>query len=381
MIYLDNSATSSPKPDSVTEAVAKAMRLYAYNPGRGGYKRSIDTAQAVYQARSAVSRFFNTRGEEQVIFTGGCTQSLNMVIKGILQPGDHVLISSLEHNAVVRPLEKLKNDGIITYSIVPIDRDDDVTIQRFREAINSHTRMLICTHASNVFGTVLPVERLCALAHSYGMLFCLDAAQSGGVLPLNMEEAHFDYVCCAGHKGLHGPMGIGLLLLGDAAPPDTLIEGGTGSESASPDMPTYLPDRFESGTLNIPGILGLQAGIRFVEQHDMRTIYRREMKQLIYLYDRLSQLDRIELYSDRPVLGRSAPVLSFGVKEVSSEVVSEYLGRYNIATRAGLHCAPLAHRQMNTLQNGTVRISPSYRTSRQDMDAVVKVLNKFLKSH
>lgn len=379
MIYLDNSATSSPKPRSVINAVNRAMTLYAANPGRGGHRLSVMTAEQIYQARQNIAGFFHMNQEENVIFTSGCTASLNMVIKGVLKKGDHVIISSLEHNSVLRPLEKLKHNGLITYSIAEVDPDDDITVNNFRRQINSHTRLIVCTHASNVFGTLLPVERLCALAHSYGILFCVDAAQSAGVLDHNIEESGYDYVCCAGHKGLYGPMGVGLLLLHSDTAPDTLIEGGTGSESANPMMPDYVPDRFESGTLNVPGVLGLDAGVNFVRSRGLNNIYRHEMSLIRMAYEKLSNINGVTLYTDYPEDYRYAPVLSFSAGEKSSEEVATYLNdRYRIAVRAGLHCAPLAHRSMRTETQGTVRISPSVFTTRQDIQILVNAVNKFV---
>ena len=216
MIYLDNSATTFPKPPEVQRAVVNAVRSYGFNPGRAGYRQSLKTAEKVYEARETVRSFFNASSVENVIFTPGCTHALNTVIKGVLKPGDHVIISSFEHNAVARPVFKLAEQGAITYSVAKVVvGDDEATIDNFRQIINPHTRLIICTHASNVFGFRLPAERLCALAHSYKILFCLDAAQTAGVFPIDIQNDRYDFVCCAGHKYLYGPMGIGLLLIGN----------------------------------------------------------------------------------------------------------------------------------------------------------------------
>ena len=379
MIYLDNSATTSPKPQNVIHAVNRAVRSFSANPGRGGHKLSVLTAQEIYKARQNIADFFHVPKEENVIFTPGCTASLNTVMKGVLKKGDHVILSSLEHNSVLRPLERMKQRGYITYSIANVDPDDDITVNNFRNQINERTRLMVCTHASNVFGTVLPVERLCALAHSYGILFCVDAAQSAGVLDINVEESGFDYVCCAGHKGLYGPMGIGLLIVNSDTIPDTLIEGGTGSDSSNPLMPDYYPDRFESGTLNVPGILGLSAGIDFVHSKGLDQIYRHETALIRFAYERLRNIKGVQLYTEYPEIGQYAPVLSFAIKDKSSEEVASYLdSRYGIAVRAGLHCAPLAHRSMGTEELGTVRISPSVFTSRQDIQILVNAVNKIV---
>lgn len=379
MIYLDNAATTAPKPLSVIRTVETALRRYSANPGRSGHTPSVHTAHEIYRARRAAAEFFGLEHEENVIFTANCTTALNTVIKGVLKKGDHVIISSMEHNAVLRPLENLRLSGTITYTVAEVGEDDDQTVDAFRSAFNSHTRLMICTHASNVFGTILPVRRLCALAHSNGVLFCLDAAQSAGVMPINMAEDGFDYLCCAGHKSLYGPMGTGLLLVNNDQIPATLTEGGTGSESANAVMPSYLPDRLESGTQNVPGILGLAAGMDFVRSKGIEQIYRQEISHIRYLYDGLRNVKGVHVYSPLSQERPSAPVLSLSVDSADSETVASYLNnRYGIAVRAGLHCAPLAHRHMGTLDGGTVRVSPSVFTRRQDMQIFLNAMNKFV---
>lgn len=357
------------------------MRLYAFNPGRGGYRRSIATAQKVYDARKTAADFFHVKTVENVIFTPGCTQALNMVVKGILRPGDHVVISSLEHNAVLRPLHKLKEKGIITYSIAQVDlNDDEQTIEHFRKSINEHTRLMICTHASNVLGTRLPTERLCALAHNYQILFCLDAAQSAGIFPIDMNDDGYDFVCCAGHKYLYGPMGIGLLLIGNDNVVESLIEGGTGSVSIDPQMPDFYPDKLEAGTQNICGILGLDAGMRFVKSKEIDNIRQNETRLLYRLYRSLKDDQRVRFIGTLPDLsGKSAPVLSFTVDGHDSEAVVRYLSeKANIAVRGGLHCAPLAHKAVGTLDTGAVRISPSVFTTEQDIVLLRNSLRKII---
>lgn len=381
MIYLDNAATTNPKPASVIHAVDRALRRYCANPGRSGHSASAAASQAVYHARRNTADFFGMPQEENVVFTPNCTAALNTVIKGVLRQGDHAVISSMEHNSVLRPLEQLKQAGKITYSVAAVGATDDETIDAFRGAINSHTRLIICTHASNVFGTILPVRRLCALAHSNGILFCLDAAQSAGVLPISMSEDRYDYVCCAGHKGLYGPMGTGVLLINSAVIPDPLTAGGTGSESSDPMMPSYLPDRLESGTLNVPGIVGLNAGIDFVRQYGQEKIYQKELAHIRVLYDQLRRMKRVRLLTAHPDERLCAPVLSFAVEGTDSETVAEYLSRsHQIAVRAGLHCAPLAHRQSGTELGGTVRVAPSVFTTNPEIQNFIKAMNKFVHS-
>lgn len=379
MIYLDNAATTSPKPQIVIKEVGHALRSYSANPGRGGHTPSMIASSAVYQTRTLVKDFFHVTSEENVVFTSGCTQSLNMVIKGVLRQGDHVVISSMEHNAVVRPLYRLKQRGIIDYTVADIAAgDEEATLNAFRNVINAKTRLIVCTHASNAFGIRLPVERICALAHSYGILFCLDAAQSAGILKIDMAENGYDFVCCPGHKGLYGPTGIGLLLIRQETMLDTLIEGGTGSDSVNPTMPDYYPDRMESGTLNIPGICGLGAGIRFVDYYGIENLQNHEMRLMKQLYRELKADKHVLLYTEEPDIRSSVPVISFNLKNAECEKVSDYLNqRYGIAVRAGLHCAPSAHRMMGTLDSGTIRIAPSVFTSDRDIQKSVIAIKKF----
>lgn len=375
MIYLDNSATTYPKPQSVINAVQRAIRYDGFNPGRGGYRRSVAASKSIYDARSTVKYFFGVDDETNVIFTCGCTQSLNMVVKGALKRGDHVVISSLEHNAVIRPLHKLQEKQYITYSVAQVDNDDDdATINNFRSAINAHTRMIVCTHASNVFGYILPVQRICALAHQYGISFCLDAAQSAGILDINMNRDGYDYVCCPGHKYLYGTMGIGLLLLGNNSDLEPFVEGGTGSVSSELTMPDFYPDRLEAGTPNISGILGLKAGIEFVGLKGRDRIYQSEALMIANLREKLSRLNNVSIFGGTD---RCVPILSFTVDGSDSETVAKYLAdSADIAVRGGLHCAPLAHRSMGTIDGGTVRIAPSVFTKPEEMDVLVNKLRK-----
>ena len=379
MIYLDNSATTYPKPPSVIRAVQNAVQTYGFNPGRGGYRRSLSTSQKVYEARETVRDFFNVPSVESVIFTPSCTQALNTVIKGVLKKGDHVIISSLEHNAVARPVHRLQEKGLITYSIAQAEIEDpDRTVDNFRQLINARTKMIVCTHASNVFGYRLPVERLCALAHSNGLLFCLDAAQSAGLLPIDMQNDGYDFVCCAGHKYLYGPMGIGLLLIGNDNDVDSLIEGGTGSVSDELSMPPFYPDKLEAGTMNIAGIIGLQAGISFVKQKGIDKIFEKESRLIQLLSEELRSFSHIRQYHEDTASFYHTPVLSFTVDDTDSETVVKYLSeQYDIAVRGGLHCAPLAHRMMDTVETGTVRISPSVFTNQTDIRILLNSLRKF----
>lgn len=369
MIYFDNGATTFPKPRSVKIAVNRALSEYGANPGRSGHKMSVKSSEILYECRENAARLFGTDNPEKVIFTLNCTSALNTVIKGILKEGDHAVISSLEHNAVLRPLEFLKDRGI-EYSVANyVPYDDEATIDNFRNAIKDNTKLIICTHASNVFGVKLPIERIGALCRIYGILFCVDAAQSAGVVPVSLRDNYIDFLCTAGHKGLYGPMGTGLLIVNTDNLPESLIQGGTGSESANPRQPEILPDKYESGTPNLPGIAGLNEGIKYVLNKDIGRIASYEMRLAQMLFDRLKKTKKVKLYTLRPDIMQSVPVISFNIDNFDSEDISRILNsRYNIAVRAGLHCAALAHKSFGTHQTGTVRAVISTFTTEYDVN-------------
>lgn len=375
MIYLDNSATTFPKPKTVREAVAAALR-YSANPGRSGHAPSVRASEEIYKARKAAAEFFNAPSVERVIFTLNCTAAANIVIKGILKSGDHVVVSDMEHNAVMRPLDRMTKNGVTFTAAKVFPQDNDRTVDSFRKSINSKTKMIICTHASNVWGVKLPVERLSALAHEYGLLFALDAAQSAGVVPIDIVDGRFDFLFAAGHKGLYGPMGTGMLIIGGDIIPQPLAEGGTGSNSSNFEQPSELPDRFESGTPNVAGIAGLRAGIEFVSHYGQKKISEHEFMLIKRLYRRLSSIKGVRLYLPEPKESYSVPILSFNIEGLDSESTAKYLSGYGIAVRAGLHCSPAAHAAMGTKSIGTVRISPSVFTTVQDIDKTAEAIRR-----
>lgn len=377
MIYLDNSATTYPKPPQVRQAAAKAFTDYGANPGRGGFAMSVNTGRAVYECRRCAAELFGAAGPECVVFQPSCTQALNLVLKGYLKAGDHVVVSDLEHNAVMRPLSALAERGVSFTAAQVAPGDNDATVDAFRKATRPNTKLFVCTQASNVFGVRVPVERLAALCHQYDAKICVDAAQSAGVVPINVQENGIDFLCCAGHKGLYGPMGTGMLVFRD--PGDklaTLVEGGTGTLSHSFLQPDDPPERYEPGTLNVPGILGLRAGMEFVRRQGPDKIYQAEMAKVSYLYGRLSRLPKVKLYTPAPQAPWFVPVLSFNVEGYSSEAAGEVLGKAGIAVRCGLHCAPAAHQKFGTLEGGTVRVSPSVFTKREELDALVRIISR-----
>lgn len=375
MIYWDNAATTWPKPSTVRSAVCKASNLYGANPGRAGHRMSLVTAEQVYMCREAVADFLGLEDPTGVVFTANCTAALNMVIQGVLKDQGRALVSDLEHNAVMRPLAALSS-RTPRYDVVPWCDDEDELIERFRRAIRPDTRLLVCTHASNVFGVTLPIRRLGELAHQYGLLFCVDAAQTAGVLPIDMKRDRIDYLCVAPHKGLYAPMGTGLLLCREKELVPALMRGGTGSHSLSLEQPEELPDRLESGTPNVLGICGIRTGIEFVRSRGQAAIYRHEINCLRYVYNCLRHHRLVRFYTHEPRLGSTAPVLSLNIGEIPSERVAALLDEEGIAVRAGLHCAPTAHRHFGTSEQGTVRLAPSAFSDEKEAEYICKVFLK-----
>lgn len=372
MIYWDNAATTWPMPSTVRVAACKANSLYGANPGRSGHQMSLSTAGQVYACRQTVADFFGLSNAAGVVFTANCTAALNMVIHGIVGEKGRVLTSDLEHNAVMRPLTALSS-SYPRYDVVSWCEDEEELVERFRRAIRPDTRLLLCTHASNVFGVTLPIRKLRELARQYGLLFCVDAAQSAGILPINMEKDGIDYLCVAPHKGLYAPMGTGMLLCREESLIQPLICGGTGSHSLSLEQPDELPDRLESGTLNVSGICGIQAGVSFVKTRGQAAIYQHEIRCVQQVFDRLRGHPVVRFYTPRPEIGKSAPVLSLNVANMPSEQVASCLDDSGIAVRAGWHCAPAAHRHFGTIEQGTVRLAPSVFSTDDEIAYICKV--------
>ena len=373
MIYFDNAATGGKKPLGVINAVDKSLREYCANAGRSGHRLSEKAALAIYSAREKTADFFDADGPEQVIFTQNCTAAINYVIKGVLNRGDHIIVSSLEHNAVMRPLIK----SGVEYDIAEVATERDETLENFKLKIRKNTKMIFCTAASNVTGKILPLYEIGELCKERGILFGVDAAQAAGIIDIDMKKMNIDYLCAAPHKGLYAPMGIGLLVA--RAPIEkTVIEGGTGNHSENLIQGNLMPEDFESGTLNISGILGLSAGIDFVKRYGIKNVYNHEMKLMKRLYNGLKKTENVVLYQDFSE-GEYVPLISFNLKDFKSSEVAAKFNRYGIAVRAGLHCAPMAHKSIGTLENGTVRVSPSVFNRIDEVDYLLKTVKNIKK--
>ena len=363
MIYLDNGATSFHKPPQVRRAVLRAMETCA-NPGRGDYPAAMAAAEQVYRCRETAGKLFSCR-PEQVVLTANCTHGLNLAIATLAQPGDRVLISGFEHNAVVRPLHAL---GVRTIVAGRRLFDWADTMAQWEAALKTKPKAAIFTHVSNVFGYVLPVAEMAALCHQYGVPFAMDAAQSAGMLPIDFEALGAAFVAMPGHKGLLGPQGTGLLLC--RTTPKPLLSGGTGSNSQEAAMPDFLPDGAEAGTLNVPGIAGLEAGINYVNRLGLERIFRREQQEAEFCGAALAEMG-FTVFSGKHQSG----TLSF-VGRMDCQQIATALAGQGICVRAGLHCAPLTHESAGTLDTGTVRISFGHDASRPQSVAFLQAMRK-----
>lgn len=358
MIYLDNGATSFPKPPQVKKAMVSALCSCA-NPGRGGYPAAMEAARRVYRCRERAARMFDCQ-PEQVVFTSNCTHGLNIAIGSLVSPGSRVVISGFEHNAVTRPLHKA-GAKIRVAGRKLFDQQD--TLERFEDALKEGAELAVFTHVSNVFGYILPVEEMSGLCRKYRVPFILDAAQSAGVLTVKLKELGASFIAMPGHKGLLGPQGTGLLLCGQL--PKPLLCGGTGSESRMQDMPDFLPDRAEAGTLNVPGIVGLDAGLAYLERVGIGKILEKE-RSAAALCARELKKRGYRVFSG----AYQAGTLSF-LPQIPCEEAAEKMAGSGFAVRAGLHCAPLAHESAGTLESGTVRISFGHEASREQVGKLV----------
>ena len=363
MIYLDNGATSFHKPPQVRRAVLDAMERCA-NPGRGGYGAAMEAANRVYRCRERAGRFFHCQ-PDQVVFTSNCTHGLNIAIRTLVKPGTRVVVSGFEHNAVTRPLYGL-GAKITVAGRKLFDWED--TLGEFEAALRQGQDVAVFTHVSNVFGYILPVEEMAALCRSRGVPFIVDAAQSAGTLPVLLDGWGADFIAMPGHKGLLGPQGTGLLLCRGV--PEPLLMGGTGSESKRQDMPDFTPDRAEAGTVNVPGICGLEAGLRYLETEGISKILQREQRQLQYAAQGLEALGMKVFRGEH-----QAGTLSF-LPGCDCEEAAAILGRQGIAVRAGLHCAPLAHESAGTLDTGTVRVSFGHDAADSQVRTLLKACAK-----
>jgi len=373
MIYLDNAATTWPKPESVYEAVDRTMREWGGNPGRSGHKMSLQAGKIIEETRFLLARLFNAPDPSRIIFTLNNTESINLALKGILKAGDHIIAGGLEHNAVSRPLEALKERGI-EVTKVETSSQSGVNPADIEKAIKNNTKMVVLSHASNVTGTINAVGDVGKLCRKHGLIFLVDAAQSAGYLPIDVQEMCIDLLAFPGHKGLLGPQGVGGLYISSQVSPQPIKEGGTGRESKSLIQPLASPDRYESGTPNTPGIAGLGAGVRFIFAEGLDKIREKEKALTDRLLKGLQKIPGITVYG--PPLGRErVGVVSLNIAGVDSLEAAVILDQvFNISVRAGLHCAPDAHRTIGTLECGTIRLSVGNFNTEEEIDICLAAL-------
>ncbi len=375
MIYLDNAATSWPKPEVVYQAMDDFNRNTGASPGRSGHKLSIAAGRIIYEAREALSEVFGVNDPLRIIFTSNATEALNIAIKGIIRTGDHVVTTSMEHNSVMRPLQAVKGRGA-EITIVNCSQEGFLEAKAVERAIRKNTRLIILNHASNVVGTLLPIADVGYIAHHYGILFLVDAAQTAGHIPLDVQRMNIDLLAFAGHKGLYGPQGTGGFYLREGVELilEPLKQGGTGSRSESEYQPDFLPDKYESGTPNTVGIAGLAAGTRFLLSQDIANVQEKERELTRIIIEELERIPDVIVYGSRDA-NKQVAVISFNISSLApSEVVMRLDYDYDIMCRPGLHCAPFAHKTIGTFPQGTVRLSPGYFSSEEDLVGTIKAI-------
>lgn len=380
-IYLDNASTSFPKAPTVATAMSDYITNRGININRGSYALAYDVEDIIYTTRQRLKTLFNGHDPSHVIFTQNVTMSLNMVIKGLLKAGDHVLVSSMEHNAVMRPLTQLLDKGI-TFDTIPCDSTGSIQMDSIEPLIRPNTVAMIINHASNVCGTIQPLELIGSICKAHNLQFIVDSAQTAGVIPIDVKACHIDALCFTGHKGLLGPQGIGgIILTKEMAQTLTpLIAGGTGSFSHLETMPTHMPDAFESGTLNLPGIIGLNEGLAYIESVGMENIHNHELTLTKTFLEGLQEIEHINVIGKQNLQNRTA-VVSITIDGMdAASIAYELESTYHIMTRVGLHCAPRAHQTLGTYPEGTVRFSFGYANTMEDIEtalsALVTIANK-----
>ncbi len=375
MINFDNSATSFPKPTAVKKAVLTALSHYGGNPGRSGHTLSLKTAEAVYSTRSTAADFLGAE-VDNVIFTQNCTHALNTAIKGVAENGCHIIISNLEHNSVLRPVHALSLNNGCSYSIAEINHDEHTTVENFQKLITPKTKIIVCTLGSNVTGQITPYKQIADLCKKHGICFIADGAQACGVIPIKLSDG-INILCTAGHKSLYGPSGTGLLVTDGKYTIKPIMEGGTGSTSLEAVQPIFLPDSLESGTVNTAGIIGLGAGIRFVQKIGIDKIYEHENLLCRKFIAEMKRLKNIIVYRDERC-EKYLPVVSFNVSGYTANETAEVLSDHGFALRGGLHCSGLAHTFIGTVPDGTVRFSPSVFNKINEVEMLVKNIKNYL---
>lgn len=377
MIYFDNGSTSYPKAPGVASAMAHFLEGGAFNINRGNYEQAYEIAGLVLETREMIAELFHAKSSKQVIFTPGITYSLNFLIKGGLKSGDHVLVTGLEHNAVMRPIFQMEKLGI-QYEVVPVDQEGILDADGLEKCIKPNTKLVIAVHASNVCGTIVPIEEIGKICEKHGIFFAVDTAQSAGTLEVDMQKAKIDFLAFTGHKGLLGPQGIGGFVISEKLDQELtpLIAGGTGSISDQLEMPNMLPDKYESGTMNLPGIIGLHASLKYLQKIGIDNIHKKKMELTAYFLQELKNISGVQVVGKQDIEKRTA-VISLDFENMDNAIAAFQLeSEYGIMTRVGLHCAPTAHQSLGTYPQGTVRIAFSASNTKEEVDILLNAIKQ-----
>ena len=373
MIYLDNAATTFPKPEAVYNAMMDCMKNYCANPGRAGHKLAMKAAREIYDTRENIAKLFNIDNPMNIVFTNNATDSLNLAIKGVVNKGDHIITTSMEHNSVIRPIKALEKVGVEN-TIVQCDDQGFLNIDDLEKAIKPNTKLIVTTHASNVCGTIVDIKAVGEIAKEHNVLYLVDASQTLGLYDIDVNELNVDMIAAPGHKCLLGPQGTGMLYVRDNLNINILKEGGTGSNSEDLFQPNMVPDKYESGTHNTPGIAGLNAGVKFILETGINKIREHEERLCEYMLQKLITVPNIKIYGPMDSKKRAA-VISVNIGNLDSGEITFILDdMYDIATRSGIHCSPLSHETLGTLQQGTVRFSLGYFNTKEEIDKAVEAL-------
>ncbi|OPA79486.1 cysteine desulfurase [Paenibacillus selenitireducens] len=378
VIYMDHAATSWPKPEQVLHAMQEALTSYGANPGRGSHTMAVQASRVIFQTRRNLAKLFGIRNPNDIAFTMNTTMALNMAIKGVLHSGDHVIVTSIEHNSVRRPLEYLKKHHGIEVTYLQSTTDGQLDVSELERSFQPHTKLVICSHSSNLLGTILPIAQIGKITHARDVLFLVDAAQSAGILPIDVEAMNIDLLAFPGHKGLLGPQGTGGLYISPEIDLEPLLQGGTGSRSEDIEQPSVRPDRYEAGTPNTVGIAGLNEGVKFILAESVDKIHTKEWTLTQRLMKGLESIPSIQLLG--PACGEPRTgIVSFIAEGVDASEMAFRLDReYQIAVRSGMHCTPLAHETAGTLGSGAVRVSIGYFTTEEEIEAVITAVQAII---
>lgn len=378
-IYLDNAATSFPKPRIVVDSMTDYMLYNGGNPSRGSSSLSMQGNRAIYNGRETLGKFFNFEKYENVIFTPNITTSLNIILRSLIKEDWHVITSTMDHNSVLRPLNQLQKERNISLDIIEASKEGYISVEKIKEKITEKTKVIVLSHGSNLCGSIQPIREIGDICKKNNIFFIVDSAQTAGIIPIDMKELNINALAFTGHKSLFGPQGIGGFILDDKINEEMslLFTGGTGSSSYSLDHPIILPDKFEYGTPNTPGIIGLTKGIEFINKEGINTIREKEEYLCKYALENLLNMDKVVLYGSKDFQNRTATI-SFNLKNIDPSELGFILDSdYNIITRTGLHCAPLAHKTLGSFPSGSIRVSFGYFNSINDINRLLDALNKF----